>query len=253
MTSLREWLLEAPTTLVLSSGFFGFFAHLGVVTALDEVGFQPQKVTGSSAGALIGSLWAAGMSPEAIRTLLFDLKRRDFWDPGLGAGFLKGEKFRNLLAHHLPVQRMEDARFPLAVSVYDKVKKETFVVKEGPLVPAVYASCAVPFLFQPVRVQNRWGLDGGVLDRHGMMGLDADERVFYHHLNSRSPWRKKKSPALKVPQRENMQALVLEGLPRLGPFKLGLGPEAFAKGHRGGREALATPVAASSGKISIET
>ena len=148
---------------------------------------------------------------------------------------------------------MEDARFPLAVSVYDKVKKETFVVKEGPLVPAIYASCAVPFLFQPVRVQNRWGLDGGVLDRHGMMGLDADERVFYHHLNSRSPWRRKKSPALKVPQRENMQALVLEGLPRLGPFKLGLGPEAFAKGHRGGREALATPVAASSGKISIET
>tara|TARA_B100000683_G_C12438628_1_gene535008 strand:+ start:334 stop:1062 length:729 start_codon:yes stop_codon:yes gene_type:complete len=227
-----------PTTLAMSSGFFGFFAHLGVVTALEEIEYRPQKVVGSSAGALIGALWASGMAPSEIKTLLFGLRRQDFWDPGWGSGFLKGEKFRGLLQTHLPVARVEDCRFPLSLSVYDKVQKETFVVSEGPLAEAIYASCAVPFLFQPVRVQGRWGLDGGVLDRHGMLGAAQGERIFYHHLKSRSPWRKKNSPALQVPERANMQALVLDGLPRLGPFKLELGPEAFEKGYRGAAEAL---------------
>ena len=226
----------------MSSGFFGFFAHLGVVTALNEADFRPQRVMGSSAGALIGALWASGMSPAAIKALLFDLKRADFWDPGLGSGFLKGKKFQALLQDHLPVETFTECQFPLALSVYDKKQKETFVVKQGPLVPAIYASCAVPFLFQPVRVEERWGLDGGVLDRHGMLAADDEERIFYHHLKSRSPWRKKNSPALKVPPRENMQALVLDGLPRLGPFKLGLGPQAFEKGFVGAQAALVRPI-----------
>ena len=226
----------------MSSGFFGFFAHLGVVTALDEIGFRPQKVVGSSAGALIGALWASGMSPLEIKTLLFDLRRQDFWDPGWGKGFLKGQKFRGLLKAHLPVADVQSCRFPLSLSVYDKVAKETFVVSEGPLAEAIYASCAVPFLFQPVRVQQRWGLDGGVLDRHGMLGAAKDERIFYHHLKSRSPWRKKNSPALQVPPRSNMQALVIDGLPRLGPFKLELGPDAFQKGYDGAVTALEQPL-----------
>ena len=236
MTTLRHWLLEQPTTLAMSSGFFGFFAHLGVVTALEEMNFKPQKVVGSSAGALIGSLWASGMSPEAIRGLLFGLQRKDFWDPGFGRGLLKGAKFREMLKSNLPVQNMEDCRFPLALSVYDKNKKSTFVVQEGCLATAIYASCAVPILFQPVRLAGRLGADGGVLDRHGMLGAQEGERIFYHHLNSRSPWRKKDSPALAVPQRENMKALIIDGLPRLGPFKLELGPIAFDKGLKGARE-----------------
>ena len=237
MLTLRDWTLAAPTTLAMSSGFFGFFAHLGVVTALDDIGFQPQKVVGSSAGALIGSLWAAGMTPEAIRTLLFGLSRKDFWDPGLGRGLLKGHKFRALLKQHLPVNKVEDCRYPLALSVYDKEKKETFVITEGCLADAIYVSCAVPILFQPLRIQDRLSADGGVLDRHGMLGAESGERIFYHHLKSRSPWRKN-SPALKVPPRGNMQALVIDGLPRLGPFQLGLGPVAYEKGLAGARLAL---------------
>jgi NTE family protein len=193
---------------------------------------------GSSAGALIGSLWAAGMSPEAIRELLFGLQRKDFWDPGFGRGLLKGHKFRAMLKSHLPVRQMEDCRYPLSLSVYDKREKSTFVVTQGCLATAIYASCAVPILFQPVVLKGRLGADGGVLDRHGMLGAQEGERIFYHHLKSRSPWRKKDSLALQVPQRANMQALVIDGLPRLGPFKLNLGPSAFDKGLKGAREGL---------------
>ena len=251
MSTLREWILKEPTTLAMSSGFFGFFAHLGVVTALEEINFKPQRVVGSSAGALIGSLWASGMSPDAIRTLLFGIKRKDFWDPGLGRGLLRGEKFRALLKSHLPVQKMQDCRYPLALSVYDKNKKETYVITEGDLVDAIYVSCAVPILFQPLLIQGRLSADGGVLDRHGMMGAADGERIFYHHLKSRSPWRKKNSPALQVPQRQNMQALVIDGLPRLGPFKLHLGPDAFNKGLQGAREGLAQPLNSLTNEVSV--
>ena len=251
MTTLRHWLLEQPTTLAMSSGFFGFFAHLGVVTALEEIGFEPQKVVGSSAGALIGALWAAGMSPEAIRTLLFGLTRKDFWDPGFGRGLLRGEKFRALLSAHLPVKSVEDCRYPLALSVYDKNKKETFVVTQGNLAEAIYVSCAVPILFQPLLIEGRLSADGGVLDRHGMLGAAEGERIFYHHLKSRSPWRKKDSLALQVPQRENMQALVIDGLPRLGPFKLKWGPSAFDKGLKGAREALTQELQALTNEVFV--
>ena len=61
MPTLREWLAEGPYTLAMSSGFFGFFAHAVVVSVLEEEGLPPARVCGSSAGALVGGLWAAGL------------------------------------------------------------------------------------------------------------------------------------------------------------------------------------------------
>ena len=84
------------------------------------------------------------MTPEAIRTLLFGLSRKDFWDPGLGRGLLKGHKFRALFKQHLPVNKVEDCRYPLALSVYDKEKKETFVITEGAKMPFMFLA---PCLF----------------------------------------------------------------------------------------------------------
>ena len=63
--TLRTWLSEAPFSLTLSSGFFGFFAHAGVMTVLEDEGFVPSRVSGSSAGALVGGLWAAGVSASS--------------------------------------------------------------------------------------------------------------------------------------------------------------------------------------------
>src|SRR5437762_11950148 len=97
--TLAERLRAEPFELILSSGFFGFFAHAGVVAALEEVGLTPALVGGSSAGALVAGLWGAGVPAAAIRDRLFALKRADFWDPdpllGVGGkrgfGLLRGE------------------------------------------------------------------------------------------------------------------------------------------------------------------
>jgi NTE family protein len=237
--TLREWLAEGPFTLGLSSGFFGFFAHAGVLSVLEEEGLLPDRVVGSSAGALAGGLWAAGLPAARLREELLALRREHFWDPRPGLGLLRGARFRARLEAALPARTFEECPRAFAVSAFDLLARRTAVLDSGALAPAIHASCAAPFLFQPVRIGARAYLDGGVLDRHGLAPLRGGERVLYHHLTSRSPWRRRSSPALRVPERPSLRAVALEGLPRLGPFRLERAAEAMARAADGMREALA--------------
>jgi NTE family protein len=241
MPTLRAWLAEAPFTLGLSSGFFGFFAHAGVVSVLEAEGLRPARIVGSSAGALVGGLWAAGVPAARIAEELLALRRAHFWDPWPGLGLLRGRLFRERLVAMLPVATFEACRTPLAVSAYDVLGRRTAVLDRGPLAPAIHASCAAPVLFQPVRVGGRIYSDGGVLDRHGLAGARDDARILYHHLTSRSPWRRRSSPALRVPERPGLRAVALPGLPRLGPFRLSRGREALERAAEGMRAALDGP------------
>src|SRR3954470_8125789 len=95
--TLRDYLREGPFALAMSSGFFSFFAHTGFFTVLEDEGLLPARISGSSAGALVGGAWAAGMSARALGRELCALERRDFWDPGVGAGLLRGKLFRERL------------------------------------------------------------------------------------------------------------------------------------------------------------
>jgi len=239
--TLRAWLKAAPFTLALSSGFFGFFAHAGVVSVLEDEGLRPSFVTGSSAGALVGGLWASGVSAARLRDELLALRRPHFWDPGFGAGLLRGRLFRARVEAIAAATTLEDCPTALALSVFDVRARRTVVLREGPLAPAIHASCALPVLFQPVRLAGRLYADGGVLDRPGLAAVPEGERVLYHHLTSRSPWRRKGSPALRVPVRAGLRVVALEGLPRSGPFRLDLGPSALAAAAEGMRAALEGP------------
>jgi NTE family protein len=174
-----------------------------------------------------------------IREELLALRREHFWDPRPGLGLLRGALFRARLEAILPVETFEACPRPLAVSAFDLRARRTAVLRTGPLAPALHASCAAPVLFQPVSIGGRTYLDGGVLDRHGLAGLDPGERVLYHHLTSRSPWRRRSSPALRIPARPGLRALAFEGLPRLGPFRLGRGGEAIERAAAATRTALA--------------
>lgn len=241
--TLRDWLRERPFALSLSSGFFGFFAHTGVLTVLEDEGLLPSRLTGSSAGALVGGLWAAGLAAPDLRDELNALRREHFWDPSPGLGFLRGRLFRERLLRLLPVRTFEACRVPLAISVFDVLSGRTRVIDEGEIAPAIQASCAVPGLFHPVWVDGRPMLDGGIADRPGILGLPEGERVLYHHLASRSPWRRRGSPSLALPRREGLTSLVIQGLPRVGPFRLPEGMRAFAAARAAARAALDAPIA----------
>ena len=164
--TLGDWLASAPFTLGLSSGFFGFFAHAGVLGALEQVGLRPAAVAGSSAGALSGGLWAAGVDAAEMQAELAALKRADFWDPAPGLGLLRGRLFRRRLEALLPVAAFDDCRVPLVVSVFDVLSRKTAVLQRGDLASAIHASCAVPVMFQPCWREGRPLLDG-VADSSG--------------------------------------------------------------------------------------
>ena len=89
MVTLAEWLHREPFQLAMSSGFFAFYAHTGMLDALLERGLAPTLVAGSSAGALVAGAWGAGLEPATLATELLRLAdggapprktgRAEFW------------------------------------------------------------------------------------------------------------------------------------------------------------------------------
>lgn len=241
--TLGEWLREGPFALTMSSGFFSFYAHTGFLTALEDAGLLPVRVSGSSAGALVGASWAGGVDAPRLAEELERLERRDFWDPALGAGLLRGRLFREKMEGLLAVSSFDRARVPAAVSVFDVKTRSTHVIDRGDIAPAICASCAVPFLFHPVNIAGRAYLDGGILDRPGLLGMPAAEpRVLFHHIASKSPWRS----TIEMPSRPGMLTFSIDGLPRSGPFKLHEGRRAFRVAREATKRALQQPIAGDS-------
>lgn len=236
--TLRSWLQQGPFTLALSSGFFAFFAHAGALSVLEDADLLPERLTGSSAGALVAGLWAGGIDSEAIAAALFRLRREHFWDPALGLGLLRGRLFQELLDDTLPGATFDRCRRPVSVSALDLYSLRTRALTSGPLAPALRASCAVPFMFHPVWLAGRPYVDGGVFDRPGLVGLAPRTRVLLHHIHSRSrPWMRGGPP-----RREGMVSLSLGRLPPVGPFRLDAGVQAFHQAQQRMRQALDAPI-----------
>jgi len=246
--TLGDWIEKAPWSLAMSSGFFSFFAHTGMLESLTaRVSTKPTRVTGSSAGALVGGAWGAGLEPVALGERLLGLTKDDFWDPAPGVGLLRGKKFDKLLREILPVHAIEQTRLPVGISVFDIVSRKTEVMERGDLSAAIRASCAVPVMFHPVWIGRRAYWDGGILDRPGLAGVPAGERVVFHHIASKSPWR----AHVEIPQREGMATLVLEGLPRSNPWKLEAGRQALSLAREATKRALDQPIVDGVVRISV--
>lgn len=244
--SNADWLAAEPFTLVLSAGFFGFYAHAGVIAALDQAGLRPRKIVGTSAGAITGGMWAAGVGVDGITALLESLRREDFWDPtwrslrssddpGTPLGLLRGRKLDALLVDALArsdarVERIEDCPTTLAIVTHELRRRRTHVHERGPLRPAIRASCALPIMFGPIRIDGRLHADGGISDRPGFRALEPNERALYHHLPHQSRWpRPSGREADDRRETEHRRVLAFDDLPRVHPAALERGPEALAR------------------------
>ena len=225
--SLYGWLEEGPFTLALSAGFFGFYAHAGIVSVFSELGLKPKRILGCSAGALVGGLWSAGMSPDAMKAALFNLTRSDFWDPGIGFGLLRGQKFAHVLQRLIGEPKIESLPTQFASCVFNVRHRRTEFINSGSLEKAIRASCALPGLFQPVKIDNHWFLDGGILDRLAMSNCSPDERVLAIALPSQSRPRQQ----LNEFASEAHRVLKAPKFTRVNPFKLDMGAVAYHEGR----------------------
>ena len=159
--------------LVLSSGFLAFARHVGFLRAVEEADVEVGAICGTSSGALVASLWAAGMPAEEIGAELSVHPpvrwMRPAWTPW--RGLFRIEPVIGRLRQLLPPS-FADLRRPLGAGAMDRGGGH-HLLTEGDLPEAVAASCAIPRIFQPVTVGGRRLWDGGAVDRVGLAGWRA--------------------------------------------------------------------------------
>ena len=149
--------------LVLGGGAARGFAHIGVIKALEAQGIVPDMVVGTSAGSVVGALYASGMSGFELQNLALTMQENMLADWTLpNRGVLKGEAlqdFINLKVKNLTIQKMPK---PLGVVATDLQSGEKVLFRRGDTGMAVRASSAVPGVFQPVEISGRDYVDGGL-------------------------------------------------------------------------------------------
>jgi NTE family protein len=151
--------------LVLSGGGARGFAHLGVIQALNESGIFPDVICGTSAGAIVGVLYADGYSPKEILKLTNSnsmLRYMRFTVPR--AGLLQISGVVRILKDSLRAKTFEELKIPLFVTATDLNNGRVDYFSSGDLLNVIIASSSIPVLFKPVVIDNRHYVDGGVLD-----------------------------------------------------------------------------------------
>ena len=151
--------------LALGSGSARGLAHLGVIRAIRDAGIEVDFIAGTSMGALIGAIHAAGKLDELEATFLtFDWKKTaSFFDVVLPkSGLLDGARVSELVRAHIHADSIEALPKPFAAVATDIVSGEEVVIRSGDVIEAVRASISVPGIFTPVRSNGRILVDGGI-------------------------------------------------------------------------------------------
>lgn len=151
--------------IVLSGGGSRGLAHAGVLRALAEEGIAPDAISGSSAGALVGALHAAGYETGDILHFFdeatpFRLSRLALGKPG----FIDSEKIAPELRRWFPDDSFEALGKPLFVTGTDLITGRLEIWSSGPLIHPLLASSSVPFVFAPTAWNGRLYADGGIVD-----------------------------------------------------------------------------------------
>ncbi|MEQ8927529.1 MAG: patatin-like phospholipase family protein [Fulvivirga sp.] len=156
---------EYSVGLVLSGGGARGIAHLGVLKALEEVNVKIDVISGTSAGAIIGALYAQGLSTNDILKLLIELKPMRFIQPALNTkGLLKMEVIERFLINYLPEDNFANLSIPLYIAATNMKTGKTEYFSQGQLIPAICASSCIPVLFNPVEFNGNLYIDGGILN-----------------------------------------------------------------------------------------
>lgn len=141
--------------LVLSGGGARGLSHVGVLKALDELGVSVDAISGTSAGALVGSLYACGIPPEQILDLVKKQQFIGFTGMSLnGDGFFSHKSLLNFIGDHVTCRKFEELQIPLFVTATNLELGIAETFSTGELLKPVAASAAVPVMFNPVEING---------------------------------------------------------------------------------------------------
>jgi len=147
--------------LALGGGFARGLAHIGVLKVLEEEKIPINFIAGTSVGALIGAVYAAGASPKDMAEFAAKVRLKDFarWTVSR-LGFASNDRMTGMLQRCLKVKTFEELRVPLAVIATEFMSGEPVVFRSGDLIGPVRASCAYPGMFLPVTLNGKTLVDG---------------------------------------------------------------------------------------------
>jgi len=152
--------------LALGAGASRGFAHIGVLQVLEDIGIKPDYIAGSSIGAIIGALYAAGMSPKMMEGIANNIDAKLCYDLGFSRrGIIQGKRLEDLIKLLTQNKDFEDLNIPLSVTAVDLINSERVIINKGKVYKGVRASISIPGVFQPVRDGDRVLIDGGILER----------------------------------------------------------------------------------------
>ncbi len=173
------------TGIVLSGGGTRGFAHLGVLQALNDNGIFPDIVSGVSAGAIVGSMYCDGKKPGKILNLLTKHKIFNYLHLRVPTqGLVEMSGFEKRLKGNLEVEFFEDLEIPLMVFAVDLNSAKLVKFDKGDLVTAVKASSSIPVLFPPVKIDNIYYSDGGIIENFPIEPLeDICEEIIGVNVN----------------------------------------------------------------------
>ena len=151
--------------LVLSGGGARGFAHIGVIQALEELGLQFARVSGTSAGSIVGSLYANGYSPQEILEITKQISILKSVRPAWAwSGLLRMDGLEALLRRYLPHNDFSKLKKPMTITATDIQNGKVKYFTEGVLIPAIISSCCIPGIFNPFSYQGCMYVDGGLID-----------------------------------------------------------------------------------------
>ncbi|MCB0736659.1 MAG: patatin-like phospholipase family protein [Bacteroidetes bacterium] len=205
--------------LVLSGGGAKGFAHIGVLKALNEKGIYPDVISGTSAGAIIGALYADGYKPDEILDLfegrgLYSLIQIVLPQKGI----FKMKDLLAILKKSLKARRIEDLKIKMYICTTNFTTGRVRYFYEGPIIRPIVASASIPVLFQPVEIGDELYVDGGLFANLPTEPLEGRcDRLIGVHVNPFGLFHKKQENltgiierVFQLGTRSNMLATVNE-------------------------------------------
>jgi NTE family protein len=210
---------------VLSGGGARGFAHLGFLKAMNEEGIFPDVISGTSAGAIAGVLYADGYSPEEILALTDTKSRLDFMRPAIPReGLLQINGIVKILKSNLHAKTFDELKIPLYVTATDINNGKVVYFSKGDLVETIVASSSIPVLFPPVKIGDFSYVDGGVLDNFPVRPLEGNCRLIIGSFVNQIGYMGKISGLISLAERTFMVGMSKEINEKIKRFDLVFAP-----------------------------
>lgn len=162
--SIKQQQKRPVVALVLGSGGARGYAHIGVIEVLEQQGIRPDFIVGTSAGSIVGSIYASGKSAAELRNIALKLKATDVRDINIGLkGFFNGKKvedYVNQQVQNLPLEKLKIPMYVVATELKEGTKT---VFSYGNTGQAVRASASIPSMFIPTKIRDIEYVDGGLV------------------------------------------------------------------------------------------